>query len=184
MEQTAVYQRVVTNLSNRSEDEILIKRAVTKLKFNTKEFMDYLNILSICFSDIYPLGSVVELDEKLFTKEYRNSLEMKEGERFLAVIVSRFVPPNEVDNQYFSEYIATPYPHGEGSMLLNRMTIRGIVHSGLVDETEEAYVEKLREELIISNKKSIAFLTDEELDKLYKQATNVNENMMLSEVVR
>ena len=167
---------------NRSEDEVLIKRAPTELKFNTKEFMDYLNLVSICFGDIYPLGSIVELDDELFAKEYKRSSGVKEGERSWVVIVSRFISPNEDNIQHFIEYIATPYPHGEGTMFLNRMTIRGVVHSGLIDEAEEAYVQQLRETLVVSNSKSIAFLTDEELDRLFKQPTNMNENMVYGEV--
>ena len=166
---------------NRSEDEVLIKRATTELKFNTREFMDYLNLVSICFGEIYPLGSVVELDNKLLTKEYKNSSRFKEEERSWAIIVSRFVSPNEND-QHFIEYIATPYPHGEGTMFLNRLTIRGVVHSGLTDETAEAYVQQLRENLVVSNKKSMAFLTDEELDELFKQPTDMNRNMVYGEV--
>ena len=67
-------------------------------------------------------------------------------------------------------------------MFLNRMTIRGVVHSGLSDETAEAYVQQLRENLVVSNKKNMAFLTDEELDELFKQPTDMNKNIVYGEV--
>ena len=155
---------------NRLDDEVLIKRLETELKFCVSQFLDYLNLLTLCFSNIYPLGSIVELDEKLFTKEFFNASGVKEGESsLLAVITARFVPVDENNEQQFVEYVATQYPSGAiGVMYLNQALIKGVVHNGYSDEKEKAYVQELREELVMSNKKSIAFLTKDEVDVLIK----------------
>jgi len=168
---------------NRSNDEVLVKQLKTELKFSIEQFLRYLNLLTLCFGEIYPLGSVVELDEKLFTEEYRKISGIKEGERsVLAVITDRFmpVPVSGSSDQHVIEYMATAYPYGDGAtMFLNRVVIKGMIHSGLADEKEEAYVQELRENLVMSGRKSIAFLTDEERAGLAKQRKAANERKKL-----
>jgi len=166
---------------NRSEDEVLIKRLETKLKFSTAQFLEYLNLLTLCFGEIYPLGSIVELDEQLFTKEFKKASGIKEGERsILAVIIGRFVPVNESSDQHLIEYVAIPYPSGEGAtMFLNRVLIKGVIYSGFSDEKEEAYTQELREGLVLSSRKSIAFLTDTELDGLAQQTAKNADTILI-----
>jgi len=165
---------------NRAKEEVLIKRLEIELKFSIEQFLEYLNLLALCFGEIYPLGSVVELDEKLFTKEFMKASGVKEGERsILAVITGRFVPVDEENDNYVIEYVATPYPSGKGTtVFLNRVLIKGVVHSGFSDEEEDVHVRKLREELVLTDKKSIAFLTDDELGDLAK-GTEAKVNVKL-----
>jgi len=157
---------------DRANEKIIIKQVETELTFNTQEFLNYLNLLALCFGDTYPLGSVVELDELLFTENFKKASGIKEGEHSVWVVITeRFVATEDAFDQYFVDYVATPYPYGGTKMFLNRVMIKGVVHKGLSDEAEEEYASQLREALVVSNKKSTAFLTDAELEGLFNQAT-------------
>jgi len=160
---------------SRSRD-VLIKRSELELKFSTARFLEYMSLQVFCYGDIYPLGSVVELDEMLFTKKFmRSSGVLKENGRILAVITGRFVPVDEGNKKHVIEYVATPFPSGKApsgekvTMFLNKVLIKNLVHSGYSDEKESEYVQELREELVLSNKKSVAFLTDAEMEDLASQ---------------
>ena len=169
----------------RSKDEVLVTRLKIELKFSIVQFLEYLNLLMLCFGEIYPLGSVVELDEMLFTKEFMKASGVKEGERsILAVITGRFVPVNEENDNYVIEYVATPYPAGDGiTMFLNKVLIKGVIHSGYSDESEVEFVQKFREEIVLMEKKSIAFLTDDELGGLVEHTkADVRGNLVVGEV--
>ena len=158
---------------NRSDDEVLIKRGRIELRFSTKQFLEYVNLLMICFSEIYPLGSVVEIDDALLRDDFRKAASVKTEMRssVQVVITGRFVPLHDDDREYVIEYVGRVRPFGEGSkiapMLLNRAMIKGVVHSGLEDEIEEADVMKLRSELINGNQLSVAFATDKQLEGLF-----------------
>ena len=158
---------------NRFEDEVLIKRSKIELRFSTKQFLDYLNLLMICLGEIYPLGSVVEIDESLLRDEFKKAASVKTEMRssVQVLITGRFVPLRDDNGEYLIEYVGRVRPFGEGSnvapMLFNRVMIKSVVHSGLVDEIEEAEVMKLRSELIYGNQISVAFATDEQLEGLF-----------------
>jgi len=65
---------------NPEADEIIIKRHETNLHFTNETFLQYLNLISICFSEIYPLGSVVELDNEMFTEEFMEASTQEDAE--------------------------------------------------------------------------------------------------------
>ena len=164
---------------NLSEDEILIKRLETVLKFNREQFLIYINLMMLCFGEIYPLGSVLELDEELLTKEFLRASGVKDEEEgsVRVMITDRFVPVSEDNDQFIIEYIARPFPYGEGtSMFLNRVSIKGMIHSGLADDVEETFVQELRQELVVSGKRSVAFLTDEELAGVIEERDKREDN--------
>jgi hypothetical protein len=160
---------------NVSEDEIMIKQLGKALEFTSQTFLQYMNVIKLCFSEIYPIGSVVELDAELLRPEFLklvNGLEENEGVQ--VVITGRFVPLDE-EEAYVVEYLARLWPYGEGSasdpILLSKEMIKRVVHSGLTDELEESVVAELREELIMSNKKVLSCLPDEELDVLLEDSS-------------
>ena len=144
---------------NFSEDEVLIKRSERSLKFSREEFLVYLNLVMLCFGEIYPVGSVLELDKNLLTKDFIESSGVREGESTVRVMVTdRFVPISEDNDEYFIDYLVR-LPYGDQSTIfLNRVLIKGMVHDGLVNESEEELVqEELRKELVASGKRSVIF---------------------------
>jgi len=160
-------------LFDRLEDKVIIKRSKIVLEFSIQKFLEYLNLLMICFGEVYPLGSVVEIDETLLNEEFKKAVgvNVEAGISVRAVITGRFVSLRDDSGEYVIEYVGRLRPFGEGSkvapLLLSRVMIKGVVHSGLADEVEEADVMRLRSELINRKPLSIAFATDEQLNDLF-----------------
>jgi len=68
-------------LFNSESDEITIKQLEKKLKFTEDLFLKYLNLTCLCFHKIYPIGSVVELDEDMLDDDFKTAFG-KEGKIF------------------------------------------------------------------------------------------------------
>jgi len=160
-------------LFDRLEDKIKIKRASTSLEFNEVKFLIYLNLLMICFGEIYPLGSVVEIDESLLNEKFQKIVELQAETRkpIYAVITGRFVSVGNDDGEYLIEYVGRLRPFGEGTkvapLLLNKVLIKDVIHSGFVDESEESDNMKMRLEFLDKKVLSTAFATDEQLEGLF-----------------
>ena len=158
---------------NRSEDQIIVQRQSKVLEFNTADFLEYLNLMMICFGEVHPLGSVVEIDETLLSEEFKKGagVNVATGAPLYVVITGRFVSLSDDSGEYVIEYVGRLRPFGEGTkvapLLLSRVMIKNVVHSGLVDEAEEAEVMRLRLELVDKKPLSIAFASDEQLDGLF-----------------
>ncbi|MCL1989544.1 MAG: DUF4176 domain-containing protein [Defluviitaleaceae bacterium] len=154
----------------RETDEIMIKRVETTFKLNSETFLSYLNMLNICFGEVYPMGSVVELDGETLTESYAKAMRIKPSEKpLMATITGRFIPIGESEN-HFTEYMASLWPYGASDELaplfISKMMIKRVIHQGMIDEVEAEYVKKLRERLIAEDQRSMAFLTDKAVDVL------------------
>ncbi len=113
------------------------------------------------YEDIYPLGTVVDLNKKYF----KNILPVDEVEHIRVVINFRFIPCSE--NMYIP-YMGNIYPIGNAGIKTNGIhfspkAIEKVVHMGYIDEEEIAFLFQRKYELILENNMhSSGFATKEE----------------------
>lgn len=153
---------------NWRQEEVLVKQLDISLVFNLTTFPTFLNLIDICFSDVHPVGSVVELDIDLLPEQVK---AMYADSKPLASISGRkFWFGN--DFACYSDYVGRFWPFGEDHstpLYLANVMIKRVVFTGMVDDTEEKFVAKvLRSDIIDQKSKSIVFLTDGEKEEMYQ----------------
>lgn len=113
------------------------------------------------YEDIYPLGTVVDLDKKYF----KDMLPVDEVEHIRVVINYRFIPCSE---DMYIPYMGNIYPIGNAGINTNGLhfspkAIEKVVHMGFIDEEEIAFLFQRKYELILENNMhSSGFATKEE----------------------
>jgi len=154
--------KVVINFDWKQE-EVTMKRVETELIFPLTTFLSFLAIIDTCFLEIYPIGSVVELELDMMSEQVRR---MYQDALALVSISGRKVWLDD-GRHYFVDYVGRLWPFGEGPLtppiFLSNAHIKRVVSTGMKDETEEKFVQKaLRIDIINEKRKSLAYLTDEE----------------------
>ena len=126
---------------NWRREEILVKQLDIRLVFKLTTFPTFLNLIDICFLDVHPVGSVVELDIDLLPEQVK---AMYADSKPLASISGRkFWFGNNF--AYYSDYVGRLWPLGEGHstpLYLANVMIKRVVFTGMVDDTEEKFVVK------------------------------------------
>lgn len=145
------------------KEEVIIKQLEKELIFTAKDFLHFLNLIDICFSDVYPVGTVVELDLDMMPRPFRRMYTDSEA---LVSILGRKVPLGE-GLDYYVDYVGRLWPFGveplTPPLFLSNVLIKRVVFTGMIDEAEEKFVEKvLRSDVIDSKEKSTVYLTEEE----------------------
>jgi len=162
---------------NLKNDEVIIEQLTKEFKFTEELFLSYLNLASLCYSAIHPMGSVIELDEEMLDDEFKKAF-VKEGEPLLAMITGcRVSLPDELE-EYIADYVGRIWPYGEGeerSFFISTLMVKRVVHGGYIDEeSDESLMMSKLEELILDQKKLMTFLTSKEEEML---AVEVMKNM-------
>jgi len=153
---------------------VTINQLETKLEFTMDQLLKYFSLIDICFETVHPIGSVVEIDLEMMNNDFRKMYTDTEP---LAVITGRKVALND---DYFADYFARPWPFGEGSpiqpMFLSNVLIKRVVFTGMIDETEEEFVNTvLRTDVINSKRKSAIYISEDES----KELANVAERLVV-----
>lgn len=140
------------------KSEIEIERLQKKECINLINFCKLLSLLDSICMPIYPLGSVVELDEALLPKEVIEVLEKSEF-GFLVTLQGRKIPVEQTN--IIIDYIGTIWPLGLlpriEPILIHNFMIKRLVYSGLSNETEKKYTSYLRNQQLRMNQQSGLF---------------------------
>lgn len=143
------------------KNEVTIKQLSTILSFSETTFVNYLNLIHLCFSKIHPVGTVVELDELLLTEDIAPGFSAIDDAQYV-VLTGRKINLPGTYNDYVVDYIGRMWPHGEGSqvapLLISNMMIKRIIHHGFIEERDEANDLTLREQLLTGMKQSLTFV--------------------------
>ena len=134
----------------------------------------YLDLLE----DTLPLGTVVDLKKDAF----RNVVETDEVKDFRFVITHRFLGKEE-DHFYFP-YAGVVYPIGilddETIYHFTRPMVEKIVHMGYKDESEEAFVYLMKQDLIIKkSKNTYGYATDDGVKEFMEKVREKNGGISL-----
>ena len=164
------------------KEEVVIKRLEITLVLSNTAFLRYLNLIDVCFLEIYPIGSVVELDLEMMSEAVRR---MYQSSIALVSISGRKVLLGDGKSHYV-DYVGRLWPFGEGPLtppiFLSNAHIKRVVFTGMVDEAEKEFIEKvLRIDVIHSKRKSIAYIPEaeeKEVSYTIKEQNNEKEGVI------
>lgn len=138
---------------------ILLTTTYGNIEMNADEFKTIVGAFIDIYQELYPIGTVVDLDKRYFRKIY----DIDEIDNLRVVISHRFLSYNR---NIFVPYVGMHYPFGplgvknDGVHFTPRV-IKDVVHMGYRDEREIACLYQIKEKLIVENNmKSSAMVMD------------------------
>lgn len=150
-------------------EAIHFERLETQLDIPFSQFLRLMGLIDACYSEILPLGTVVELDIDMMPEVIQNMFKDSElGE--LVILTGRKVPLREGFNDYVVDYLGYLWPFGEMSntpaIYVSNMMIKRVVSPGMTNEWEDQFAFTfLRSMQVANGKLSSAFLPlDKALD--------------------
>ena len=166
------------------KEEIIIEKNKLEIKFDSTIFLKYMNLIDICYYEILPIGSVVEIDLKRFPEDFKKMYE-RNDEPPLFILSGRKTPAYDVNIPYYVDYVARLYPFGETDFVpsfhLSNINVKRVVHVGLTNDDEVRFTEKIRRDIVKSKVRSIGFLTEDELKNLETMATSTMNTTLKSD---
>lgn len=166
-------------LNKNNKNEVVIEGQSIKVKFNSTLFLKFLNLVDICYSEILPVGSVVEADLEKFPVGFKNLYELND-EPALFIISGRKVPAHDIETPFYVDYTTRLFPLGETDFVpafqLSNMMIKQVVHRGFSNDHEVEFTEKIRQDMINAKVRSVGFLAEDEfkfLETMISSAANV-----------
>jgi hypothetical protein len=141
-----------------------------RLSLSDELFFAFLGYVSDCHLPVHPLGSILQLDRKYFEKQFEGRIDFtSEFPEIKVVVTDRFLV-----HPYLSLYFpygGVVYPIGAfepGQRIqFGSQLVKGILFEGYTDEEEEAYVDAMKEEILLKQHlHSMSFATKEEKETL------------------
>lgn len=138
---------------DQNEQQVSFSRAQESVTLTFSQFQKYIGLIDLLFTDVYPIGTVAELDEALLPP-YIQEMYGSSEEGFLVSIHGRRVLTKQEDE--YIDYIATIWPFGllddVELIYLNNVMIKRVVSLGMVNDTEKTFVEEvLRKQLLMKD---------------------------------
>jgi len=130
--------------------------------FRTEEMKTLLTDMIGMFEKILPIGSIVDLRKEILAED----MDVSEIKNFRVAVVKRFIGNGE---GIYYPYGAVVYPvgtAGKGRLIsFTPALIDRIVFTGYSDEVEDFFVYRMKQELIIEQRrKSAGFATKQEME--------------------
>lgn len=156
---------------------VKIKMNQNDFEFSFDSFLEFLSKIDMTFSPIYPLGTIVEIDETMLSEEWMELLDTDLEMR--VILTGRKLPLSQEFSNYLVDYEAYLWPIGHQfwqlPILVSNMMIKRVIFKGFLDEIEENYAfNSLRAAQIIENQASSAFMTEKEAELFFEQVQGLS----------
>ena len=127
-----------------------------------QQFQRYIALIDLLFSKIYPVGSVVELDESLLSEDVRGMFSNSEIGLLVTIHGRRLI--NEEEKTYV-DYVGTIWPFGiledVEPLFFNNFLLKRVVSEGMSNEVEEKYAETVLRKQLLDQGAQSSFYTKE-----------------------
>lgn len=133
---------------------VQITRLNENVELSKKQFLEILAVVDALYSEIYPLGTIVELDKDLVMDESKDQFSDLDY-FYVSIIGQRII----ADDNYL-DYVATLYPNGargDEPVPLNNHLIKRVVGRGPETPLTKNYAEYLRKEIVDGGKVPISY---------------------------
>ena len=149
-------------LFERSEDgQILYTFKEKEVVWEEEEFLLFIGVIDAVFGEIYPIGTVVELDLELLDASLQTMLGEAPGA--LVMLTGRRLPLAKDFEAYEIDYFGRVWPFGEVAnippVFVSNMLIKNVIHMGLENEWEDQMKEALRGSQLELHQLSTTFMT-------------------------
>ncbi|RSI44309.1 DUF4176 domain-containing protein [Streptococcus cristatus] len=122
--------------------EVRVKRLKEEVVLSRGHFIQYASYVDLCFSRIYPLGSVVELDRDLLPQDLVAAFESEQMDFFVVLSGRRVV----METGSYIDYIGYTWPFGlrfdTAPLFVSNLFIKRVVSEGYTDMTDERYCQE------------------------------------------
>lgn len=154
------------------ERSVTFSRQQIKLRFLEADFLIFMAKIDAIYTEILPVGSIVELDEEMLPAAIKNQLEYS-GVSELVVITGRKLPLQAPFDKYIVDYYAYVWPIGQlpatRPMFISNMMIKRVVHQGLSHPLDETFsLDVLRATQLAKEQISTAYMPSKDGLAYYK----------------
>ncbi|WP_339011745.1 DUF4176 domain-containing protein [Lactococcus garvieae] len=145
---------------------VVIDRQTSQIGLTNEQFLQYLGKIDVAFAPIYPVGTTVELDGSMLTKELAE-LFKKEELGAVVTLTGRKVPLMNGFEQYIVDYLGHLWPYGEipgnDPILISNMMIKRVIAESFTNEYEETFTfDGLRAAQVTNQQISTAYMKPED----------------------
>ncbi|WP_270328691.1 DUF4176 domain-containing protein [Enterococcus malodoratus] len=139
--------------------QVKIARTPIEISLSFEQYLTYMGLIDAVFSEIYPTGTVIELNEELLSDELKQMFT--DSELGLSVLIHGWRLPFE-DSTACIDYVASLWPFGmmpgTEPIYVTNLMIKRVISSGMTNEYEEQFVfEVLRKQWIEEGNRSYLY---------------------------
>ncbi|HCM87839.1 MULTISPECIES: DUF4176 domain-containing protein [Enterococcus] len=139
--------------------QVKIARTPIEISLSFEQYLTYMGLIDAVFSEIYPTGTVIELNEELLSDELKQMFT--DSELGLSVLIHGRRLPFE-DSTACIDYVASLWPFGmmpgTEPIYVTNLMIKRVISSGMTNEYEEQFVfEVLRKQWIEEGNRSYLY---------------------------
>lgn len=150
---------------NYKEDTALVKRDKQyEITLALENFLVLMGLIDLVYSKILPLGSVVELDTRIFPNQLKEMFSKTPGAK--VIITGRKLPVADSIGNYVVDYQAQLWPLGDfppiRPMTISNMMIKNVIATGYQDDYENSFSQNLKQRQVQEKRLSTAFMTKNE----------------------
>lgn len=138
--------------------QVVLERSKQSVSLEMRTWFELLAKIDLVFSEVLPIGSVIEVDGEKTTPELREIFESQEdGVGFYLQIVARKVAIENSDN--YVDYLATIWPIGMQPLVqpifISNYLIKNVIAKGYTNEFEKKYAKGTKLNMLLKKKHSI-----------------------------
>ena len=138
--------------------KVVLERLGQSVSLEMTAWFELLAKIDLVFSDVLPIGSVIEVDGEKTTPELREIFESQEdGIGFYLQIVARKVAVETSDN--YVDYLATVWPIGMQPLVqpifISNYLIKSVIAKGYTNEFEKKYAKGTKLNMLLKKRHSI-----------------------------
>ncbi|WP_279257363.1 DUF4176 domain-containing protein [Enterococcus faecalis] len=142
------------------EESVTFDWLKKQVVLTVSQFKQFMRFIDTIFTEIYPIGTIVELDEELLTEDVRTLFTTDELGLFVSVQGRKLTIP---ETQMMIDYVGTVWPFGLQAevdpIYFNSVMVKRVISQGPTNEYEEKFVfEVLRKQLLDEKKYSCTYL--------------------------
>ena len=141
------------------EQQVTIQRNPVELRLSFDQYLNFMGLIDAVFSEIYPTGTVVELNEDLLSDELKQMFG--DSDLGLSVLIHGRRLPFE-NSTACIDYVTSLWPFGmmpeTEPIHVTNLMIKRVISSGLTNEYEEKFAfEVLRKQWIDAGNRSYLY---------------------------
>lgn len=156
---------------NYEEQCVTFDRQTSQVTMTIPQFLQYIGKIDVAFAPIYPVGTTVELDERMLPESISGMFK-EDGLGALVTLTGRKIPLRTGLDQYIVDYLGYLWPFGEipgnDPIFISNMMIKRVIAESYTNEYEEKFsFNVLRATQVLNKQLSTAYMTTEDAIAYY-----------------
>lgn len=159
---------------------VVITQSESNIDLSIEQLRLLLGKVDAATSPIYPLGSVLKLNDGMFPDHALDMAQISDESHGLVIVTGRKLQLIDPYQKYIVDYIVSIWPLGEQigqeqPFIVSNMMIDSVVAKGYSNSDEKEVADVLHAGQLEAQQVSTAFMTAEDTDKFVEQLTIKNQ---------